>query len=518
VIAQVPPRRTSPVVRTTTTGPNGRRGGGSRIVATLVALVALFMMAGTVAVSTITQSIPLAGAAGILPPANPAANTPQSSPDWLASIDNARALEGVGPMPLNEAEFAQLPAAEQLFIAFNLERIGRGLPPIMYMTSQLNEYAAQGAARAGDPSVPTGVTGGAPVASSSAVWAGEVASPLAADYYFMYLDGPGTDSNLACMHGADCWIHRDAILHAYPGCGAGPPVLSMGAAVDPAGYPGGSMAAVMVSSCAEPADVTLTWPEALWSTSPTRVVGLAALPNGTGYWEAEAGGTVAALGKAPNDGSVTGALNAPIVGMAATPDGGGYWLVGADGGVFSFGDAHFYGSTGSLRLNQPIVGMAATPDGKGYWLVAADGGMFSYGDAVFHGSMGGKPLNEPVVGIAADGATGGYWEVAADGGIFSFDAPFLGSTGSMRLNQPIVGMEGTPNGLGYRFVAADGGIFSYGTATFQGSTGALALVAPMVGVAADDATGGYWMAAADGGIFNYGGAPYLGRTTGPALP
>ena len=32
-------------------------------------------------------------------------------------------------------------------------------------------------------------------------------------------------------------------------------------------------------------------------------------------------------------------LNTPIVGMAATPDGGGYWLVASDGGIFSFGDA-----------------------------------------------------------------------------------------------------------------------------------------------------------------------------------
>ena len=39
-------------------------------------------------------------------------------------------------------------------------------------------------------------------------------------------------------------------------------------------------------------------------------------------------------------------LNRPVVGMAATPDGKGYWLVAADGGVFTFGDAGFYGSTG----------------------------------------------------------------------------------------------------------------------------------------------------------------------------
>jgi ribosomal protein L24E len=79
-------------------------------------------------------------------------------------------------------------------------------------------------------------------------------------------------------------------------------------------------------------------------------------------------------------------LNKPIVGMAATPDGKGYWLVASDGGIFTFGDAKFYGSTGSMVLNKPIVGMATSPDGKGYWLVASDGGVFNFGDAMFYGS------------------------------------------------------------------------------------------------------------------------------------
>lgn len=52
-------------------------------------------------------------------------------------------------------------------------------------------------------------------------------------------------------------------------------------------------------------------------------------------------------------------LRQPIVGMAATPDGGGYWLVASDGGVFTYGDAAFSGSTAGLPLASPIVGLGA---------------------------------------------------------------------------------------------------------------------------------------------------------------
>ena len=55
-------------------------------------------------------------------------------------------------------------------------------------------------------------------------------------------------------------------------------------------------------------------------------------------------------------------LNAPMVGMAATPGDSGYWEVGSDGGIFSFGSAAFHGSTGNIRLDAPIGGMAATSD------------------------------------------------------------------------------------------------------------------------------------------------------------
>ena len=246
------------------------------------------------------------------------------------------------------------------------------------------------------------------------------------------------------------------------------------------------------------------------------IVGMAATPDGKGYWLVASDGGIFNYGDANFYGSAGSVpLNQPIVGMAATPDGKGYWLVASDGGIFNYGDANFYGSTGSIQLNKPIVGMAASSDGKGYWLVASDGGIFNYGDANFYGSTGSIQLNKPVVGMAASPDGNGYWLVASDGGIFNYgDANFYGSTGSIQLNKPIVGMADAPDGNGYWLVASDGGIFNYGDANFYGSTGSIQLNKPIVGMADAPDGNGYWLVASDGGIFNYGSANFYGSTAG----
>ena len=92
-------------------------------------------------------------------------------------------------------------------------------------------------------------------------------------------------------------------------------------------------------------------------------------------------------GDAQSFGGLTSPPNNPIVGIAATPDGGGYYLVASDGGVFTFGDAVYQGSTGAIRLNKPVVGMAVDPSTGGYWLVASDGGIFSF-NAPFRAQRG----------------------------------------------------------------------------------------------------------------------------------
>ena len=178
----------------------------------------------------------------------------------------------------------------------------------------------------------------------------------------------------------------------------------------------------------------------------------------TGWWPPTAG--IFAFGDAGFYGSTGGmVLNQPVVGMAATPDGGGYWLVASDGGIFAFGDAGFYGSTGGITLNRPIVGMAATPDGGGYWLVASDGGHLRLRrrrllrvDRQRSPSTGPSWAWPPPPTAAATG----WWPPTA--GIFAYgDAGFYGSTGRDD-PQPAGGGHGPlAGGHGYWLVASDGG-------------------------------------------------------------
>jgi hypothetical protein len=171
-------------------------------------------------------SAPGASAAGALPPANPPSSI--SPPPAvvqacyaggtaaacqaaaLGAIDAARAGEGVGPMVL-PANYGALSPDEQLFVLVDLERVDRGLPALIGMTSLLNGEAQVGAAAHTDPTGPSGATW------SSTVAVGE-ASALTTDFDWMYDDGPSSP-NAACP--PSCWGHRDAILGNGQLMGAG---------------------------------------------------------------------------------------------------------------------------------------------------------------------------------------------------------------------------------------------------------------------------------------------------------
>ena len=190
---------------------------------------------------------------------------------------------------------------------------------------------------------------------------------------------------------------------------------------------------------------------------------------------------MAALVGIPDDAGFYGSaggltLNRPVVGMAATPDGKGYWLVASDGGIFAFGDAGFYGSTGGSPLNQPIVGMAATPDGKGYWLVASDGGIFAFGDAGFYGSTGGIALNQPDrghgghprrQGLLAGGLRRRHLRLRRRRLLRLDGRPCRSTSRSWAWRPP-------PTAGATGWWPPTAGIFAFGDAAFYGSTGGIA--------------------------------------------
>jgi hypothetical protein len=183
----------------------------------------------------------------------------------LAAINHARALEGVRPMVLPSG-FALLTLPEQLFVAVNLERVDRGLPPFGGLTPGLNRNAQQGADDANDPRDP-----GQAYVLSDAEWAGGSSNALDALYGWMYNDGFDS-GNLDCPHrgAAGCWGHRKGILDNF-GSGVN---LAMGAAVNTTGDThrgdrGGTSMAITLAVASTPVrSYTYRWAQALGAMPP----------------------------------------------------------------------------------------------------------------------------------------------------------------------------------------------------------------------------------------------------------
>jgi hypothetical protein len=190
---------------------------------------------------------------GILPPHNPARNAPFPSADldppqctppgspstvryntgpdcslfYLKLINTARADEHVPPMQL-PSNWTKLTIAEQLFVTADLERVGRGLPPYVGLSSQLDALAQAGATAGKDPSAPSkGFYGAGSNASLNSV------SATNADYGWMYVDGYGADDGCAAPNAPLCWGHRDGILGADTGLECTDCVMGAGSAFPP---------------------------------------------------------------------------------------------------------------------------------------------------------------------------------------------------------------------------------------------------------------------------------------------
>ena len=172
------------------------------------------------AVVVSAASVAVAGAAA--PAADPPASIPPTNAfaiacygkkkptaacdtEAIANINSVHTGEGLGPITL-PGNYSSLTINQQVIAVSNAERASRGLPAVVE-TAKYDRLATQGARTSSDPNGPAGHAWGS-------IWAG-VADPLAADYLWMYDDGPG-GINLDCVNPGDpgCWGHRHNILGA----------------------------------------------------------------------------------------------------------------------------------------------------------------------------------------------------------------------------------------------------------------------------------------------------------------
>jgi hypothetical protein len=192
-------------------------------------------------------------------------NAPSCLDAVLDAVNHAHVLERVRPMVL-PTDFAQLSVPDQLFVAVNLERVDRGLPPFGGLTIALNHNAQQGADDANDPPDP-----GPAYDLDDAEWAGGSANGLDAVYGWMYDDGFDS-GNLDCLRrgAAGCWGHRKGILDDF---GSGPNLV-MGAAITMAGDThsgdkgGTSMAVTLAVADAPEGSFTYTWAQVAAALPP----------------------------------------------------------------------------------------------------------------------------------------------------------------------------------------------------------------------------------------------------------
>ena len=191
----------------------------------------------------------------------------------VKAIDAARRVEPVGAIPstFSVAAFDKLTYAEQAFAIADIERTGRGLPPIQGLTTQLNSIAATAAARQVDPAttLPLRLVGGGVATIYGSNWAEGTANALGADYYWMYDDGLNSP-NIDCKRAgeAGCWGHRINVLRNYGAaayCAPGSQIhLVMGAAeVTTSVSVSPSIAEIFTNDCGAAPTMYFTWAEVL---------------------------------------------------------------------------------------------------------------------------------------------------------------------------------------------------------------------------------------------------------------
>lgn len=237
------------------------------------------------------------------------------------------------------------------------------------------------------------------------------------------------------------------------------------------------------------------------------VIGLANKASGTGYWMANAVGSISECGGASFLGSLGGHAPSPVTVLSASAGGNGYYMVTAAGNVYNFGDAKWYGSVASLHLSSPVVGFSPLSNGNGYYLATAAGNVYNFGAATWHGSLAGRHFPR-VAGIATSG--NGYYLATVNGSVFNFGSvPWLGSAVNDHIPSPITAIAASAGG--YYLATTEGNVYSYGL-PYRGGIPA-AEAGTTVNSMSMAGSGGYRLTTSTGGVFDFGNAPYWGTSS-----
>jgi len=141
----------------------------------------------------------------------PEPSTSQCLTAEIEATNYARATQGLGAIRL-PSNWSSLSPEEQLFVITDIERVSRGLPPAVGLSSLVDSYAQSGASAGGDPEFNF-----AAIATSDwwgSNYASGVLNALDSNYTWMYLDGYG-GYNIDCTSptASGCWGHRRNILN-----------------------------------------------------------------------------------------------------------------------------------------------------------------------------------------------------------------------------------------------------------------------------------------------------------------
>jgi hypothetical protein len=152
-----------------------------------------------------------------------AANTTACHTQELAAINHQHALEHIKAITLPRTFWSLAPAL-QVFVITNLERVSRGLKPVVGVNAQMSGWATTATRRSSDVAVGAwDLSNGTQLQTFGSVWAADLNS-LDADFIWMYADGwsTGGSMNADCTSAksSGCWGHRQIMLGSYGGSSA----------------------------------------------------------------------------------------------------------------------------------------------------------------------------------------------------------------------------------------------------------------------------------------------------------